>query len=441
MKGEFRKTEKQILAAKLLASRDFTRYLFDGGARSGKTVKILEYLVDRSYQFPGCRQLIARKHRNHVEDSIWRDTLPKFLTRVPRRDYTLSEKHLTLKFRNSSEIWLGGLDDDERVEKILGTEFLTAFLDEGTQISWETVQMVITRLAQVCLHAKTGRPGVNKLLLACNPRGPRHWLHRVGVEHVDPDTLKPLRDAARWCRLHWSAYDNRANLPPAFMEALEALPDVRRDRMLNGIWRDNEGAVYDEFDEDTHVVEPFEIPRDWQRVRGIDFGYTNPFVCLWGALDHDGRLFIYREHYESQKRIPEHAEVINRFQEPVEWTVADHDAEDRAELEYQGIPTLAAKKEVEAGIKAVKNRLVVQGDGRPRLFIFKTCTATLGEFYEYQWEPPKDGKNAKEAPLKVKDHAMDPLRYIAMELANPRESGAAAVSDIEKREKRLWESY
>jgi hypothetical protein len=36
---------------------------------------------------------------------------------------------------------------------------------------------------------------------------------------------------------------------------------------------------------------------------------------------------------------------------------------------------------------------------------------------------------------------MDPLRYIAMELVNPRESGAAAVSDIEKREKRLWESY
>lgn len=110
----------------------------------------------------------------------------------------------------------------------------------------------------------------------------------MGVRHVDPETEQPLADAPRWARLNWSAYDNRENLPEEYLYALESLPEVMRERMLNGVWRDNEGAVYSEFDEDLHVVEPFEVPADWKRIRAIDFGYTNPFVCLWGALDPDG---------------------------------------------------------------------------------------------------------------------------------------------------------
>ena len=40
-----------------------------------------------------------------------------------------------------------------------------------------------------------------------------------------------------------------------------------------------------------HVVDPFDIPTDWSRYLSIDFGYTNPFVAQWWALDHDGRLY------------------------------------------------------------------------------------------------------------------------------------------------------
>jgi hypothetical protein len=66
---------------------------------------------------------------------------------------------------------IGGLDDAERTEKILGNEYITVFLNEATQLSWETVQMAMTRLAQRCPDAK-GRFAVPKLILDCNPRGP-----------------------------------------------------------------------------------------------------------------------------------------------------------------------------------------------------------------------------------------------------------------------------
>lgn len=412
--------EKQKIGWKLLTDPSKTRILFDGGSRSGKTALLIEYLVKRAFQFPRSRQLIARKCRAHAKTSIWNDTVKQYLARfIPRKFYKLQETELSVVFWNGSQIVIGGLDDAERTEKILGNEYITVFLNEATQLSWETVQMAMTRLAQRCPDA-TGRFAVPKLILDCNPRGPRHWLHYIGVRHVNPIDEKPLSDVAKWARLNWSAYDNKAHLPPEYLTALESLPELMRDRMLNGIWRSNEGAVYSEFDEDIHVVEVFPIPPEWRRLRAIDFGYTNPFVCLWGALDPDGRLYVYREHYKAATRTGEHAKEILRLSESERYfiSVADHDAADRAELESCGIRTEAAKKEVLSGIQAVKKRLATQGDGKPRLLFFKNARNLLSEIYDYRWEARREGANAREEPVKLDDHAMDALRYMVMAVDN-----------------------
>jgi len=410
--------EKQKLGWKLLTDPKRTRILFDGGSRSGKTALIIEYLVKRAFQFPRSRQLIARKCRAHAKTSIWGDTVKQYLAgNIPRRFYKLQETELSAVFFNGSQIVIGGLDDAERTEKILGNEYITVFLNEATQLSWETVQMAMTRLAQRCTDA-SGRFAVPKLILDCNPRGPRHWLHYVGVRQLDPSSEEPLPDAAKWARLNWSAYDNKGHLPPEYLAALESLPELMRDRMLNGVWRSNEGAVYSEFDEDIHVKDAIAPPADWRRLRAIDFGYTNPFVCLWGAVDPDGRLHIYREHYKAATRTAEHAEIIKRLsgQERYFATVADHDAADRAELESLGIRSDPASKGVLAGIQAVKSRLALQGDGRPRIYFSRSLRSLLSEIYNYRWETRREGVNAREEPVKLDDHAMDALRYMVMAL-------------------------
>lgn len=412
-------TEKQKKGWAMLASRNKTRILFDGGSRSGKTALIAEYLVRRAMQYPRSRQLAARKCLAHARTSLWNDTIKNYLARfVPSELYRCSESALAVRFLNGSEILVAGLDDAERSEKILGNEFITVFLNEATQFSWETVQMAATRLAQKA-YGSDGRPAVPKLVLDCNPRGPRHWLHCVGVRQTDPETGKALSDGGKWARLSWSAYDNRANLPPEYLAALEALPEVMRNRMLNGVWCDNTGAVYQEFDEGKHVVAPFPIPPDWKRMRAIDFGYTNPFVCLWGALDPDGRLFLYREWYKASVRTAVHAETIRRLSgtESYFLTVADHDAAERAELDSLGIRTEPAEKNVIAGIQRVKCRLADAGDGKPRIFFFNTLRNLLSEIYDYRWADGGNGNvNAKEEPVKLNDHAMDALRYMVAAL-------------------------
>ena len=78
--------------------------------------------------------------------------------------------------------------------------------------------------------------------------------------------------------------------------------------------------------------------------------------------------------------------------------------------------TIPAKKDVLVGIQKVAERLVVQEDNRPRLYISRNCENTIREFGMYKWQEKKEGKPMKEEPEKLNDHCMDALRYMVMEL-------------------------
>lgn len=173
------------------------------------------------------------------------------------------------------------------------------------------------------------------------------------------------------------------------------------------------GTVFKTFSRDVHVCSPFKVPEDWPRWRSIDFGFNNPFVCLWLARDPDKRWYIYAEHYQARESLAFHAERIKGIsgREQYRATWADHDAQDRYELEKQGIRTTAAKKDISLGIEAVQKVLKVQGDGRPRLQIFSTCKHTISEMAGYRWAEGTESKDAKDEPLKVNDHTVDALRY------------------------------
>jgi phage terminase large subunit len=392
------------------------RILFDGGARSTKTSLICAWLAVEAERYRGTPILIGRKFREHAKASLYQDTLRRLL--AGRRSWSFRDGDLEIRHRNGSFIRIGGLDDKDRVDKILGTEYGHIFLNEATQLSWGTVQTVLTRLAH---------PGVpvRKLILDCNPKNQRHWLYKAGVLLQDPETGKPFPDAATWRRQHWTPYDN-PHLPTDALATLEALSGTQRRRMLKGEWCEADGAVYDEFDEDVHVWRGA-LPagsEHWRKVRGIDFGYSNPFVCLWGLIDPDGRLWIVRERYVAGVIVEDHATAIKQATTgPVLWTVADHDAEDRATLHRHGVITIPANKKVATGIAAVKKRLQVLPDGKPRLIVHESCREVIGEFYDYIWPESKDGRNDKEEPVKDRDHAMDTVRYMVMKLDGPRGSG------------------
>jgi hypothetical protein len=83
----------------------------------------------------------------------------------------------------------------------------------------------------------------------------------------------------------------------------------------------------------------------------------------------------------------------------------------RAALLAASIDTTEADNDVIAGINRVQDRLVIQGDGRPRLTVSPRCKNLIREFESYEWMPDKP----KDTPKKVNDHALDALRYAVME--------------------------
>lgn len=251
------------------------------------------------------------------------------------------------------------------------------------------------------------------ILWDTNPAYPDHPVKR---DHIDRSGERLADGRERVKAFHWAIEDNPF-LSSAYVENLKRSTPAGMwyDRAIKGMWCMAEGVVYEGFNAGTHVCEPFEIPADWPRFAAVDLGFDNPFVCLWGATDHDGRLWIVDEHYEAGRLLSYHAEAIKR-RPPVQWIVRDHDAQEGAELEERGVYTVPAQKDVLAGIQKVASRLSVQPDGKPRLMIFNTCANLVREIARYRW---REGAK-KEEPLKQDDHAVDALRYLVMELEYPQ---------------------
>lgn len=394
--------------------------VLSGPAGTGKSRANLEKINRLAWDYPGLRALIVRKTRA----SLTHSALYTFEAHVlgpgnpiaegPQRQFR--QQYI---YPNGSEVVIGGLD---KATRIMSTEYDIIFVQEAIELTVDDWESLTTRL-------RSGILPYQQLIGDTNPAQPTHWLKRranggatlmLDTRHEDNPRLWDIEQAV------WTAEGE------AYIAKLDALTGHRKARLRYGKWVQAEGVVYESYEPSKHLIDRFEIPTEWRRFRVIDFGYTNPFVCQWWAVDGDGRMYLYREIYMSQRLVEDHAVQIRAYSanEHIEATVADHDAEDRATLERHGITTQPAIKEVTSGIQAVQERLKVAGDGKPRLFLMRDAlieadegllesikpTSTAEEIEGYMWEKSQEGKAAKEAPHKVDDHGMDAMRYAVMYL-------------------------
>ncbi len=207
------------------------------------------------------------------------------------------------------------------------------------------------------------------------------------------------------------------------------------------------GLVYSEFDENIHVIEPFDVPLSWQDNISIDPGLNNPLSAHWYAVDYDGNVYVIAEHFEAKKDVVYHAEKIKEISNKLNWhrasngmisTLIDSAASQRTlaaeksvvELFYDNgiLANPKVDKNLFAGISRVKSYLK-NAEGKAKLFIFKTCTNLIREFKGYFW-----GKG--DNPIKKDDHALDELRYyIVSRPETPKK--LSEKSDIQKDKEKL----
>jgi phage terminase large subunit-like protein len=218
----------QVKAQRLLEGPQ-RHTLIAGGARSGKTFLFTRALVVRALRGDGSRHAILRFRANAVRSSIGLHTLPKVMTTCfPGIRMQEHRQDGFFELPNGSQIWLGGLDDKERVEKILGQEFATLYFNECSQIPYSSVLVARTRLAQTGVGLK------QRAYYDMNPAGTGHWTYHEFIEHRDPQTRRPMADADDYQRAFINPNDNAENLDPTFLRSLANLPEKQRRRFYEG---------------------------------------------------------------------------------------------------------------------------------------------------------------------------------------------------------------
>jgi len=389
--------------------------LLEGPANTGKSYSGLWKMHLAALKYPGMHGLLLRKTLVSLKAS----TLVTFRERVlgpnsPVKFWTArGDESAHYAYPNGSKIYVGGMD---KAAKIMSTEYDLVLWDEATDGAVEEWEALQTRL-------RYGVMPYQQAIAACNPNAPTHWINQRANQGLMTRIL--------------SRHEDNPTVTADYLAMLQRLTGVRRARLYEGKWQAAEGAVYeDSWDANRNVIDRFTIPNDWPRFLSVDFGYNHPFVCLWWAMDHDGRLYCYREIYRTNRIVEDHARIIK---EVSRWgkqggdpypraIICDHDAEDRATLErHLQLMTLPAKKSVSDGLQAVAARLRPAGDGKARLFYFRDTlppgevdpilrdrrlpACTIEEYDSYVWRKKSDGSYDEE-PNKDLDHGMDASRYM-----------------------------
>ena len=212
-----------------------------------------------------------------------------------------------------------------------------------------------------------------------------------------------------------------------------------------GKFRAEGGLVYPEFDPDVHVIDPFDVPYEWQDVVSVDPGLKNPLSAHFYCRDGDGNVYVVAEHYAAEKDVDYHAARIREIADSLGWhrtpegyveVLMDSAATQRtlasvksvAELFYErGIkPNCRVNKDVFSGINKVK---ALFGARPARIFIFKNCVNMIREIKGYFW-------GNGDMPVKRDDHSMDELRYYVMHVGKPPER-RREETEVEKTYKKL----
>lgn len=219
----------------LLGKHGSKHTLIYGGSRSGKTFLICYAIATRALRAPGSRHGIFRKHAVAVKQSVGRDTFPKVMQLAyPNAKCKWYEQDGVFSFKGGSEVWCAGLDDKERVDKVLGKEYATIYENEASELSYDAHTTLMTRLAQN-VEATVGEPGILPLrnYVDLNPTTQSHWTFKLFVQGIDPESKRPVERGAYKYAIA-NPMDNEENLPPDYLTSLKYLPEAKRKRFFLG---------------------------------------------------------------------------------------------------------------------------------------------------------------------------------------------------------------
>ena len=411
---------------------------YGGAAGGGKSYALIADLL-RYCDNPNHRALVIRRTLDELTELInkSREFYPKAFPGA-----VFKEAKSMWQFPSGATAWFSYLDKDKDVSRYQGQSFTWIGIDEITHYPtpyvWEYLR---SRL-------RTTDPKINVYMRCTGNPGSvgGWWVKKMYIDPCEPNKPFAATDIETGQRLVWpdSAPPDKAGKPlflrkfiparltdnPYLMQngeyeaMLRSLPEVERRRLLEGDWDVAEGAAFPEFSRLVHVCDAAttQIPTNWIRIRAADYGYSSPSCVLWGAVDWDDNLWIYREFYGKGQTAENLANIIANYEgeDPgMYYTVLDASCWNRT-----GTGPSIAETMIRSGVRwtpSDRNRLAGKMEihrrlqenpisKEPRIKILSTCTHLIRTLSSL----PLSKTNTEDVDTKADDHAYDALRYMCM---------------------------
>lgn len=174
--------------------------------------------------------------------------------------FEYNHSRMILTCPNGSTVWFGGLDEGEKSDGLLGSDWNTILFDEANEMLPEGMQKARTRLS-LKAHNAEGRMCINRSFATVNPTYKTHHLYQTYVGKFDIFNGLPMNDGQssmyNWCRIN--PVDNLDNLSEGYIRELESLSPENRKRFLEGEWsEESKDALFKSGDINRNRVKTFE---------------------------------------------------------------------------------------------------------------------------------------------------------------------------------------
>lgn len=330
----------------------------------------------------------------------------------PTRKFTLSREGALRLWGadpgTPTNVYFGHAQDPSGLESATAK---AAWLDEAGQKKFKqgSFEAILRRLA---LHE-------GRVLITTTPYY-HGWLKRLLHDAAlkgDPDT-----DLIR--------FESRMNplFSPAEWERAKArLPTWRFDMFYRAMFTKPAGLIYEDFDEDLHVTEPFEIPSHWPRAWGFDFGGVNTACIKFALQPGTDTLFAYEAYKAGGKTAAQHAALLTHDDQLPTWSVGGAWSEDNWRTEFTAAGLQIDRppiRDVEVGI----NRVTAQLKQSERIKIFSTLELLFQELRTYSRKLDDNNNPLEAIEGKSQYHLLDGWRYIASQLEHDDQPLSAAAT-------------